>query len=127
MKISQLLKPNPTVFKGQDTVEHVLSVMNEKKINGAPVVDEENNLIGMVVKADIYRFLIEPGRFDSYPLHLVMSKQVVVASPEEELAQAAKRLRENKIIALPIVEGRKVVGLIAIEDIVDYVLGEGKL
>lgn len=30
--------------------------MNENNINGAPVADEEGNLIGMIVKADIYRF-----------------------------------------------------------------------
>ena len=44
--------------KPSDTVGKALQIMKNKKINGTPVVNDRNILLGIVVKADIYRFLI---------------------------------------------------------------------
>lgn len=120
IKISQLMNRRHIVLNGDNSVKCALDEMTRLKINGAPVVDNDNNLIGMVVKADIYRFLIEPGRYDSYPLNRVMSKNVITAQEDEDILEVAGRLRANDIIAVPVVRGTKVQGLINIEDILDY-------
>ncbi len=52
--------------------------MSENNINGAPVANEEGNLIGMIVKADIYRFLMEEGHYDTCPVEWVMTKEVLL-------------------------------------------------
>lgn len=94
--------------------------MDEKNINGAPIVNEANELVGMIVKADIYRFLIAPGHYGSCPIEWVMSKNVVTAQKEEPILAIAKRLRENNIVAMPVIENHKVIGMISSEDIIDY-------
>lgn len=120
MNISEIMHKRVLVFKGVDLVEQALKTMNEKKINGAPVVDEDNNLIGMVVKADIYRFLSDPGHYQSYPLNRVMSTDVITASKDEGIIAVGKKLRSNNIVALPVMDGQRVIGLVSVEDIVDY-------
>ncbi|WP_315120103.1 CBS domain-containing protein [uncultured Clostridium sp.] len=116
---------NLITLKSEDTVEYALKLMNQKKINGAPVADDAGKLVGMIVKADIYRFLMEEGHYDTCPVDWVMTKKVVVASPNDDLVEVAKKLREHNIIAIPVVEEDNTLkGIVAMEDIVDYFLRE---
>lgn len=119
MLISEIVQP-AILLKDDEPIEKALQLMSEKKINGAPVVDGQHNLVGMVVKADIYRFLMDPGHYNSCPLNWVMSKEIITANPNEDVITVANRLRSNNIIALPVVEGSKVLGVISIENIMDY-------
>ncbi|MEW9125030.1 MAG: CBS domain-containing protein [Thermotaleaceae bacterium] len=120
MKLKEILNTEVFVVKKDDTIKQAMNKMVEKEINGMPVIDEEQNLVGMVVKADIYRFLIEPGHYDSCPVDWVMSKGTITANPNEDILDVAKRLKENHIIAMPVLEEGKVVGIVSIEDLLSY-------
>lgn len=124
MRISSIIKRDFHSINVNDTIDNALVMMHELRINGMPVVDNNNVLVGMVVKADIYRFMIHPGHYVSCPVEWVMSKSVILAQPDEDISIVAKRLRKNDIIAVPIVENDKIVGMISIEDLLDYFLDE---
>lgn len=94
--------------------------MDKLNINGMPVVDDKEIVVGMIVKADIYRFMIHPGHYVSCPVEWVMSKSVISAQSDEDLLTVAKRLRENDIITMPVIEDEKIVGVINIDDLLDY-------
>jgi len=64
--------------------------------------------------------MVQPGHYVSCPVEWVMSKSVILAQFDEDLLTVAKRLRQNDIIAMPIVEDEKIVGIISIEDLLDY-------
>lgn len=122
MKINSILKQNFHTIHANDSINKALDFMNESNINGMPVVDDDKNLVGMVVKADIYRFMVHPGHYVSCPVEWVMSKTVIVAQSNEDLFTVARRLRKNDIIAMPVVENDKIIGIISIEDLLDYFL-----
>lgn len=75
---------------------------------------------GIIVKADIYRFLSQPGHFETYPVELAMTKVVITADKNDDIKHVAKLLRENDISAVPVLDNGKVIGLVGLEDIVDY-------
>ncbi|WP_125153868.1 CBS domain-containing protein [Clostridium rectalis] len=119
--VKDLMEINFVTLKSHDSINKALEVMNNNKVNGAPVVDSNNKLLGMIVKADIYRFLMEEGHYDTCPVEWVMTKSVIIGHKYEELIDIAKRIREKNIIAIPIVDdNNKVDGIVTIEDIVDY-------
>ena len=122
MKISSIIKRNFYTINVNDPIDKALELMDKVKINGMPVVNDNNGLVGMIVKADIYRFMIHPGHYVSCPVEWVMSKSVIQAQSDEDLITVSKRLRENDIIAMPIVENEKIIGVISIEDLLDYFL-----
>jgi Mg/Co/Ni transporter MgtE (contains CBS domain) len=122
MKINSIIKKDFHTIHANDSIDKALDFMNESSINGMPVVDDANNLVGMVVKADIYRFMVHPGHYVSCPVEWVMSKSVIVAQSDEDLYTVARRLRKNDIIAMPVVENDKILGIISIEDLLDYFL-----
>jgi len=44
-------------FKDVDTISYVANVLREKKISGAPIVDENNKVIGVISEGDIMRLI----------------------------------------------------------------------
>ena len=124
MKISSIIKRDFYTISVNDPIDKALELMDKRNINGMPVVDDNGALVGMVVKADIYRFMIHPGHYVSCPVEWVMSKSVILAQSNEDIITVANRLRHNDIITMPVVENEKIVGIINLEDLLDYFLNE---
>ena len=120
MKINSIIKQSFHTINVNDPIDKALDMMDKFDINGMPVVNDKDALVGMVVKADIYRFMIHPGHYVSCPVEWVMSKSVIQAQSNEDLSNVAKRLIKNHIIAMPVVENDNIVGVISIEDLLDY-------
>jgi len=124
MKISSILNYNVNTIAADDTINKALEIMNNMNFNGMPVVNGDRQLVGMIVKADVYRFLIEQGHYDSYPVEMVMSKSVITAEVNEDILVVAKRLRESNIVAIPVLDNEKVVGIISMENLMDYYISK---
>jgi acetoin utilization protein AcuB len=58
IKVRDLMKKPVYIAKPDDTVEEAAALLLEKKISGLPVVDENNRLIGIITRSDIFRVLI---------------------------------------------------------------------
>ncbi|MFA5524720.1 MAG: CBS domain-containing protein [Tissierellales bacterium] len=124
MKIREIMKSPAISVKPEETIGEALEIMYRDKINGMPVIDQAYNLLGIVVRADIYRFLIEPGHYRSCPVEWVMTKEVEKVEIDEDIKEAAIRLRKKNVIALPVMDGDKTVGVISIEDLLDYYIND---
>ncbi len=102
------------------TVKEALDLLTENRTNGAPVVDENGRLVGIIVKADLFRFLMDKGHYDTCPIEWVMTKKVITANSDEDTINIAKRLRNNNIIAIPVIdENEVVIGMVTLENILD--------
>jgi len=58
IKVRDLMKKQVYTANPDDTVEETAAVLLEKKISGVPVVDENNRLLGIITRSDIFRVLI---------------------------------------------------------------------
>jgi len=58
IKVRDLMKKPVYIAKPDDTVEEAAALLLEKKISGIPVVDENNRLVGIITRSDIFRVLI---------------------------------------------------------------------
>lgn len=125
MKVRDIMSSPAITVTIKDTAKYALDLMKEKDVNGTPVVDSDGNLEGMVVKADIYRFLIEPGHIGDCPIDWVMSNDVLSIGPDESVACANRKLRDKKVTSVPVVEDGVVIGVVSFEDLLDcYLNGE---
>jgi len=96
-------------------VSDALSLMQEFKIGGIPVVNAQNKLIGIVTNRDL-RFERNLKR----PIKEVMtSKDLVIAKEGTDLKKAEEILQHHRIEKLPVVDKTgKLVGLITYRDII---------
>ena len=58
IKVRDLMKTPVYTAKPDDTVEEAAAILLEKKISGLPVVDENNRLVGIITRSDIFRVLL---------------------------------------------------------------------
>lgn len=96
----------------ETTVEELLRMMEQHRIHGFPVVEDDNRLVGIVTWRDVR--LADP----QLKVRDVMTKDVITATEDITLEEAKRILHRRRIEKLPIVdeEGR-VRGLITMRDI----------
>jgi IMP dehydrogenase len=106
---------DPVTMPGDALVLDALKLMKENKIGGIPVVDDNNNLIGIVTNRDL-RFEKNMKR----PVKEIMTTDnLIVAKAGTDLKKAEQILQNNKIEKLPVVDkNNKLVGLITYRDII---------
>ena len=103
---------DPITMDKESTVKDALQVMKKNQIGGIPIVNSSNELIGIVTNRDL-RFQKENDK----ELSSIMTEKVVTAKSGISLDDAEKILKKHKIEKLPIVDGKKFVGLITYKDI----------
>ncbi|HEX8675991.1 MAG TPA: IMP dehydrogenase, partial [Segetibacter sp.] len=105
---------DPITLTADATIGDALRQMRENRIGGIPIVDNANNLVGILTNRDL-RFEDNKQRKVSE----LMTKDNLVTAPEgTDLKQAEVILRQHKVEKLPVVDrGGKLVGLITFRDI----------
>ena len=105
---------DPITIGADGTISDALNLMQEYKIGGIPVVDENKRLIGIITNRDL-RFETKMTR----PVREVMtSKNIVTTTQKTDLEKAAEILKKHKIEKLPVVDGDNcLIGLITYKDI----------
>ena len=105
---------DPVTIRRGSSVKEGLNMMSEYHIGGIPVVDDDNNLVGIVTNRDL-RF---ERRLDRKVDDVMTSENLVTTHIQTDLTAAARILQENKIEKLPVVDAdNKLVGLITYKDI----------
>ena len=105
---------DPITLHKDATIGQALEIMSEHKIGGIPIVDAENNLVGILTNRDLR---LEKDRT---PLasDVMTSENLVTARVGIDLSKAEEILKEHKIEKLPVVdEHGKLSGLITFRDI----------
>jgi IMP dehydrogenase len=94
------------------TIEKLLGLMDEHNISGFPVVEKEDNLVGIVTWRDVRLADKELKVID------VMTKKVVTGTENTSLDEAKRILHEHRIEKLPIIDAEgRVRGLMTMKDI----------
>lgn len=109
------------------TAAQALALCRERRVRHLPVV-EEGRLVGVVTDRDLRSAtpaLGDPDRAAALEGILVadhMARHVATALPEDPIEQAAKRMREEGVGCLPVMEGGEVVGIVTTSDVVEAMM-----
>jgi CBS domain-containing protein len=99
------------------TVVEAAKVMAQEDVGPVPIV-EDGRLVGIVTDRDIVVRVVAEGRDpNATTVKEIASTHLVTVSPDDDLDQALNRLAENQVRRLPVVEGGRLVGIVAQADI----------
>jgi PAS domain S-box-containing protein/TyrR family helix-turn-helix protein len=113
MKIREIMTADPITLQPHYTLQQVAEIFMENKIDGAPVVDKNNKLIGLITKSHIYRITTK-GISLKVPVEAIMKREVLTAHPDDEFQDVVTPM----IPRLPIVDRNGiVVGILTRGDI----------
>ena len=107
-----------------DTVLHALGVMAEHDIGGVVVLDGEK-LVGILTERDYARRVILLGRASrELPVAEIMTSQVCCVSPDRTIEECMALMTDKRIRHLPVLDHKKVIGVISIGDVVKATIEE---
>jgi arabinose-5-phosphate isomerase len=107
----------PIVYENTPMREVVLEI-SSKGFGATAVVNNEGKLVGIITDGDLRRFVQRGGDFNRDLAKDVMTKNPKTAKPQELAMEALKRMEDNKITVLIVVdEENRPVGILHIHDI----------
>ena len=99
-----------------------IQLMAEKNVGALPVVDN-GQLVGMISERDYTRKLALKGRSSKdTPVREIMSHEVVTVNEADTISECMRVMTDSRIRHLPVMEGRKLVGLVSIGDLVKWTI-----
>lgn len=111
-----LIVESPLTISPEVSVEKARQRMADVGVGGLVVIDNDNHLLGLVTNRDV---LLAPD--NDIPISKVMTprERLVIASKDETLEEARRKLYEHRIEKLPLVDAEgHLAGLITAQDIV---------
>jgi len=108
--IERMSRP-PITIVGEATVEEALSILAEKKQRHLPVVDADENLVGIVSEKDLLRAKGDDA------IEKVMTQDVITVTEYTALEDAARIMADHKISSLPVMRDGRLVGIITETDL----------
>jgi CBS domain-containing protein len=122
--VKQLLQKKGTEVYSvtlKSTVQQALSLMSEKGC-GALLVLEGDNLAGIFSERDFARKVLSESCALDEPVERYMTSEVYAVTPETSIDECMALMTTKKFRHLPVLEGKKLAGVISIGDIVKDVI-----
>lgn len=107
----------------EDTVEAAATLLATNHIGAMPVRDANGRIAGMFSERDIIRAFSQRGKeIQRLLVGDLMSRTLIVCTPEDTMVTARKLMKANRIRHLLVMEGGQLVGLLSISDVLEVIL-----
>lgn len=116
MKVREIMTKDIASLKSDDSIERAAQLMKQYDVGCIPVCTQDK-VIGVVTDRDIAVRNVASGQENSRKVCDIMTKDLVVGSPEMDVQDAARLMSDRQIRRLPIVENNSLVGIVALGDI----------
>ena len=105
-------------IRPDQTVREALELFAKRNIGALVVVDDVYRAMGMITERGILRSALTNERVLSATVGAVMTREVVVGHPSDDLMSVAHTMTEKRIRHLPVMEQGKLVGIVSLGDLV---------
>lgn len=118
MKIRELMTKEVRTCAPEDTLQQAAQLMADLDVGIIPVAEGGNKLHGVITDRDIVVRAVAKGMdINSTKISDCMSGKVVSVSSDATADDAARIMAENQVRRLPVVDGNKLCGIVAIGDL----------
>jgi acetoin utilization protein AcuB len=127
MLVQDQMTPNPIYGHPDMPVVEAQKRMREHKIRHLPILDEQQNLVGLItmralmqaVPSDVSKFspFVVNYVLAKVKAHNVMVKEVITVSEDTPVEEAARIMADNRIGCLPVMRDERLVGIISDNDL----------
>jgi len=114
--IADAMTVRVVTVRPDETVQVAIARMLEEDV-GAVAVCEEHRLVGIFTERDVLRLAGAGSSFSESRVGDVMTRQVATLTPDVDIVDAARLMRERRIRHVPVVEGENVLGMVGIRDV----------
>ena len=118
MKVKRAMSKNVVSVSVPGNREKALTLMRQENRSVLPVIKEgTNKLVGLLARSDLI------GNPDEDQIAMLMSRDLVTVSPDDDIEEAARRMIDNQVRRVPVLnDDEELVGIITSFDLVSQAL-----
>ena len=106
----------------ETTVYEAIQLMAEKNV-GALLVTEGDRLAGIISERDYTRKVVLKGKASRQTaVKEILSGQVIHITPAQSVQDGLRLMTDHRIRHLPVLDGSKILGLVSIGDLVNWII-----
>jgi len=116
--VKDIMNTDVKTIKPDESVQKAAEIMKEFRI-GSLIVITGTKLIGILTERDILNGVVAEDKVPSeVKVEDVMTREVIMISPEMGIEEAVDLMMEKKIKKLPVVSSDKLIGIVTVTDII---------
>lgn len=115
-KVSDIMTQVVITVRQDMRLTEVIKLMLRHNVSAIPVVDPQQDLVGIITEYDIMNFAFS-GHAAETKVAEVMSREVVTFPPDADIESLVNFCAKRRMHRVPIVAGKKVVGIVSRRDI----------
>ena len=118
MDVKDCMNRNVIAIAPEESVAVAARMMARHNVGALPVRDRFGVLCGIVTDRDMILRCVALNRSpEQTTVCRVMTNRVAAVSPDTSLSHAAARMAKEQVRRLPVVEGRRLVGMVSLGDL----------
>jgi CBS domain-containing protein len=121
-----VMTKNLVTLSPDTTAEEAIEILLKHKISGAPVVESDRTLVGIVSEYQLLAVIYDDG-FKEQPIKELMTKEVLTVDEGTLLTEIANLFIVHRIRRLPVLHEGELVGQISRRDIIRFAVQNQKL
>jgi predicted transcriptional regulator len=139
----ELMSKKVITVTSETPVRELAAILTENKISGVPVIDNQSEVIGVVTESDLidqnkkvhiptvvaildsFIFLESPEKMKNelkkmagIKVEDILAHEIITVQQDTPLDEIATLMAEKKVHTLPVLDGKKLVGVIGKSDII---------
>lgn len=112
---------NLVTFSPDQSIYEVIEIIIDRKISGAPVLDEYRKLVGIISEKDCLRIIVDEA-YHNQPLPSrtvgdYMTRAIKTLTPDSDIVTAANEFLSTPVRRMPVVENGVLLGQVSRRDI----------
>jgi CBS domain-containing protein len=117
MLLKEIMNREVVLIKSDATMKDAAKTMFHSHI-GSLVVIKGESIVGILTGGDILKAISHEKNLDTTVVEEMMSKDVISMNPDNTLDDAVKVMMSKRIKHIPIVDGKKIVGIVTASDVI---------
>ena len=121
MKVKDCMCGEVCCVKPDTKVYEIAKIMGQNHIGCVPVCDDKNCLVGIITDRDIIlRSIANDKDVKSTKASEIMTTNVCTCNENEDISDAESKMAQNQIRRIPVVDNKKVIGILTLGDLAHY-------
>lgn len=113
MKMGPVIETDLKTIHPEATLGELVKIVSKSKRNIFPVVDKDDNLIGIVLLDNIRDIIFKPAQYDKVKVLDLMDMPPATVSSDENMESVMMKFENSDAWNLPVVDGKKYIGFIS--------------
>jgi len=129
VKARTIMTKDSVTIKKDSSIFDAMGLLVKHKISGLPVVNNAQELVGMITEKDIMQllFILDDAMAYHKKVGEYMTKDVVCFGLEDSIVDICKCFIQHPFRRVPILDNGKLAGVVARRDIVSVLLASKKI